>query len=90
VPDWIRTRVSVKDMKGDYERVTSDDLLVACRAGNSQVNVHVLNFTSMTGCELLSDEAVKSIGREEYVRMVAYLGQDTTDKYFREKMSGLR
>jgi hypothetical protein len=38
--------------------------------------------------ELLSDEAVESIGREGYVRMVACLGQQITNRYF-EKESGL-
>ena len=86
-PDWIRAQ---DGLMREYERVTSDALLVVCRAGNSQVNVPVLNFTSKTGCALLSDETVESIGREDYVGMVAYLGQDMTDKYFREKTSGLR
>jgi hypothetical protein len=40
------------------------------------------------GYELLSDEAVKSIGREDYVRMVACLGGGFTNRYF-EKKSGL-
>jgi hypothetical protein len=88
-PDWIRT--NAKDIRGDYELVTSDDLLVVCRGGNGQVKVNALHFVTVkTGCELLSDETVESIGREDYARMVACLGQDTTDKYFREKMSGLR
>jgi hypothetical protein len=38
--------------------------------------------------ELLSDEAVESIGREDYVRMVACLGEQITNRYF-EKKSGL-
>jgi hypothetical protein len=39
--------------------------------------------------QYLSNEAVESIGREDYVRMVACLGQHTTDEYFREKRAGL-
>jgi hypothetical protein len=81
-PDWIRKQDGLRE---EYERVTSDALLVVCRAGNGQVNVPVLNCTSKTGCALLSDEAVEAIGREDYIRMVACLGQDATDKYFREK-----
>jgi hypothetical protein len=85
-PAWIRTQ---DGLRREYGRVTSDDLLVVCRAGNGQVNIPILNCKSKTGCALLSDETMESIGREDYVGMVAYLGQDTTDKYFREKMSGL-
>jgi hypothetical protein len=31
--------------------------------------------SSNTGCELLRDEAVEAIGREDYYQMVACLGQ---------------
>jgi hypothetical protein len=48
------------------------------------------SVSAKTGDELLSDETVESIGREDYVRIVTCIGQDTTDKYFREKRSGLR
>jgi hypothetical protein len=85
-PAWFRTQ---DGLRGEYGRVTSDDLLVVSRAGNGQVNMLVMKSKSKTGWSLLSDETVESIGREDYVGMVAYLGQDTTDKYFREKMSGL-
>jgi hypothetical protein len=85
-PDWIRTQ---DGLRGISERVSSDALLVVCRAGNGQVNIPVLNSTSTTGYALLSDEAVESIGSEDYNRMVVCLGQGTTDKFFREKMSGL-
>jgi hypothetical protein len=39
--------------------------------------------------QLLSDEAVESIGREDYARMVACMGQHAADAYFREKRAGL-
>jgi hypothetical protein len=93
-PDWFRTHVDKKvltrSLKEQYERVTSNDLLVACRAGNGSVNVQNLQFpVASTGCELLSDETVESIGREaNYVRMVACMGQTNANKYF-EKRSGL-
>jgi hypothetical protein len=64
------------------EQVNSDDLLVVCRASD-------VRPVANTGYQLLSDEAVESIGREDYVRMVACMGKRTTDKYFREKRSGL-
>jgi hypothetical protein len=40
------------------------------------------------GYELLSDEAVESIGREDYIRMVACVGEPFTNRYF-EKRIGL-
>jgi hypothetical protein len=49
-----------------------------CRSGDGQVSANRLG---------LSDEAVESIGREDYDRMVASLGQGMTDNYFREKRS---
>lgn len=90
-PDWLRTYDDkaglARSLKEEYERVTSNTLLVLCRASNGGVDVHILK----TGDELLSDETVESIGREDYVRMVACLGEPITDKYFsRDKRSGLR
>jgi hypothetical protein len=69
--------------------VISDDLLVLCRSSNGLVSVSRLNRPGTeTGYQALSDEAVEAIGSEDYDRMVAYLGQHTTDEYFREKRSG--
>jgi hypothetical protein len=94
-PDWFRTDADNKDIKKyvkeQSKRVTSDDLLVVCRASNGIVSVQHLRFPGGdAGSQLLSDEAVESIGREDYVRMVACLGQHTTDHYFSEKRSGLK
>jgi hypothetical protein len=92
-PDWFRARADNKTMKRyvkeDYERVKSYDLLIVCRAGNGNVSVQNLHFLINERYQFLSDEAVESIGREDYVRMVACLGQRTTDEYFREERSGL-
>jgi hypothetical protein len=92
-PDWFHTDTDKKTVaryvRLNYERVKSDDLLTVCRAGNGMVTVQNLCLpVASTGCELLSDEAVESIGREDYVRMVACLGQVVTNMYF-EKRSGL-
>jgi hypothetical protein len=77
-------------MKEQYEEVTSDALLAVYRAGNGIVTIQHLRLRcSDAGYQLLSDEAVESIGREDYDRMVACLGQHTTDGYFREKGSGV-
>jgi hypothetical protein len=38
-----------------------------------------------TDYQLLSDEAVESIGREDYIRMVACMGHDRTEEFFRGK-----
>jgi hypothetical protein len=94
-PDWFRTHSHSKDIKRyateQYEQVTSDDLRVVCRAGNGLLNTQCLHFSiANTGHELLSDEAMESIGREDYVRTVACLGQHTADEYFREKKTGLK
>jgi hypothetical protein len=93
-PDWFHTDTDKKTVaryvRRNYEQVTSDDLLTVCRAGNGMVTFQNLCFpVASTGCELLSDEAVESIGREDYARMVACLGQLMTDEYFMAKRSGL-
>jgi hypothetical protein len=73
----------------EYEEMTSDDLLVMCRVSNGMVAVSRLNRPGVeTGYPHFSDEVVESIGSEDYDRMVAYLGQHTTDEYFRDKRSG--
>jgi hypothetical protein len=42
-PDWFRIHVDNKEIKGyvreNYERLTSNDLLIVCRAGNGNVRV---------------------------------------------------
>jgi hypothetical protein len=72
-----------RDLREEYGQVTSDTFLVLYRASNGMVTV------SHLGCELVSYEVVESIGSEDYDRMVAYLGQHSTNEYFREKISGL-
>ena len=47
-----------------------------------------LSDVSAYGRELLSDEAVECIGREDVVRMVGCVGYAVTKKYF-DKNSGL-
>jgi hypothetical protein len=87
-PDWFRTNAQSKIMKESYEKVTSDDLLAVCRASNGMVTINCLCApVPNTRYQLLSDEAVESIGREDYVRMVACFGQLMTNEYF-EKRSG--
>jgi uncharacterized C2H2 Zn-finger protein len=93
-PEWFRTDTDKKTLtpflRTESERVTSDDLLVVCRFGNGMKTAQVLQFPQAnTGCQYLSDEAVESIGREDYVRMVACLGQAVTNMYF-EKRRGLK
>jgi hypothetical protein len=95
-PGWFRTLVEKKkntlarDLSKEYEQVTSNDLLAVCRAGNGVVSFSRLDSPGVeTSYPLFSDEVVESIGSEDYDRMVAYLGQHTTDEYFREKISGL-
>jgi hypothetical protein len=92
-PRWFRTYCDDKTLaryvKEQYEDVTSDSLLVMSRASNSIVTVQSLRLpVANAGYELLSDEAVESIGTEDYVRMVACLGQQITNQYF-EGRSGL-
>jgi hypothetical protein len=93
-PEWFRIDVDkkaiVKFMRAEYERLTSDHLLVVYRACNRTVTVKYLRLLLVhnRGYELLSDEAVESIGREDYTRMVACLGEPSTNRYF-EKKSGL-
>jgi hypothetical protein len=93
-PEWFRTDANKKSiarcLREIYERVTSDDLLSVCCASNGIVTVQLLRFPGAdAGSQLLSDEAVESIGREDYVRMVACLGEHTTNDYFGVKRAGL-
>jgi hypothetical protein len=92
-PSWFRLHAEKKDLaqflREEYEKATSINLLVVCRAGNGMVTVSPLNYLGdETGYALFSDEVVESIGSEDYDRMVAYLGRQMTMGYFREKRSG--
>jgi hypothetical protein len=93
-PDLFRTHAKkgtlARFLREENEEVTSDDLLAVCRAGNGMVSFSRLNCPGAeTGYPRFSDEVVESIGSEDYDRMVAYLGKETTDEYFREKRGGL-
>jgi hypothetical protein len=91
-PDWFRADADKKKfaqlLRVSYDNATaSDQMHAACRA----VNCRAVNFVQFAcipeanvGGEYLSDEAIESIGREDYVRMVACLGQKKADKYFEE------
>jgi hypothetical protein len=60
-PDCLR-----KTVRSEYEKVTNDDLLVVCRSSNGMVTVQSLRLpVANASDQLLSDEAVESIGRED-------------------------
>jgi hypothetical protein len=88
-PDWFHTyhqKNVIRYLREEYEQVISDDLLVVCRACNGIVKVQNLDFSvAETGYPLFSEEVVESIGREDYERMVARLGQSLTNRYFEER-----
>jgi hypothetical protein len=92
-PDWYRTVADRKKMarflRGKHERVSSDHLFSVCRASNDGVVVVQPLQLLVKSYQYLSDESVEAIGREDYVRMVACLGQYTADEFFRERKSGL-
>jgi hypothetical protein len=93
-PGWFRRFVNKRGFtrtvrQALYEYVSSDNLLVVSHFMNGTVPVEAITFQVTDGSQFLSDEAVEFIGREDYVRMVACLGQSVTDDYFREKRSGL-
>jgi hypothetical protein len=99
-PDWFGAAVDatkkelVRHLREQYEKLTSDDLFVVSRASNGMVTFQslrapVANPGANADYEYHSDEAVESIGREDYIRMVACLGQHVTDEYFRKKRPGL-
>jgi hypothetical protein len=93
-PGWFHAYGDKKTLerlvRNENEKVTSDDLLAVCRAGNSMVLVRrIYRQRAETGCQPFSDELVESIEREDHDRMVACLGKDTTDEYLREKRCGL-
>jgi hypothetical protein len=93
-PEWLRRDADKKTcaryLRETDERVSSNVLLAVYRSGNGIVSIQLLGFPlrDKSGYKLLSDEAVESIGREDYVRMVACLGQPVTDHYF-DQNSGL-
>ena len=90
-PDWFHAgedkKALPRSLRKEYDRVTNIDLLAMCFNGNGTVSVQILRVTE-AGYHQWSDEAVESIGKEDYVRMVACLGQHTTEAYF-EKRNGL-
>jgi hypothetical protein len=97
-PNWFRTYADKKELalqlREQYQKLTSDDLFVVSRASDGMVSFQpmrgpVANPGANADYQLLSDEAVESIGREDYARMVACLGQYTTAEYFSEKSPGL-
>jgi hypothetical protein len=92
-PKWFRKDADKKAMarllREEYVRQPSSDLLVVCRSGNGMVAVQLLRLPlGDAGYQLLSDEAVQIIGREDHVRMAARLGRPITNMYF-WKRSGL-
>jgi hypothetical protein len=92
-PDWFDAGDADNEglprlLREEYEQVTSDHLLAMCLTSNGTVVVQILKVANEEGYQLLSDEAVDSIGKEDYVRVVACLGQATADKCF-ENRSGL-
>jgi hypothetical protein len=92
-PSWFRRLADKKNLerflREEHEQTKSKDLLVVCRASNGLVSMSHNNVTAdETGYPLFSDEVVESIGSEDYDRMVAYLGQQMTMRYLREKRSG--
>jgi hypothetical protein len=95
-PDWFYKGTSVYKnnigrwlvgAKDHYDRMTSDRLLAMCRYGDGSSGIYKLSLMNPeTGKELLSDEAVNCIGREDHDAMVAILGQLQTDAYYRESL----
>jgi hypothetical protein len=95
-PDWFSKGTSVYKnnigrwlvgAKDHYDRMTSDRLLAFCVYGDGNSGVYKLSLMNpVTGKELLSDEAVDCIGREDHDGMVAILGQMQTDAYYRESL----
>jgi hypothetical protein len=41
-PDWFRTNAHGKDVRELYEKATSDDFLVVCRASNGMVIINCM------------------------------------------------
>jgi hypothetical protein len=75
-------------MDACYQKERGSDLVFVCKTSNGTLSIASLGLLFL-GYQFLSDEAVESIGREDYVRMVACLGLLTTEAYFRGNRSGL-
>jgi hypothetical protein len=91
-PDWFRhfdEKFMARLLREAYAQVRSDDLITVCRAGDGAASIQAIYYLVNERYHFLSDEVVESIGKEDYVRMIACLGQHTTDAYFREKKSGV-
>jgi hypothetical protein len=64
VPSWFQKDDHSKALRGIYEQVPSDDMLVVCRVSNGNMNINCVPFPLVnTGDQLLSGEAVESVGR---------------------------
>jgi hypothetical protein len=95
-PDWFYKGTNVyKDnvgrwlmgAKDHYGRMTSERLLAFCRYGNGSTGVYRISLMNPeTGKELLSDEAVNCIGREDHDGMLAILGQTEMHVYYRKSL----
>jgi hypothetical protein len=75
----------------EHTRATSDDLLLVRRNGDGTMGIQRLYLkVDSEGDEkqYFSDEAVESIGTEDYGRAVACLGPKTANAYFLENRSG--
>jgi hypothetical protein len=90
---WFRRCVNKKGftrtVRQAYEHVSSDTFFVVSHFVSGMVPVVPITLQVTDGSQFLSDEAVESIGREDYVRVVACLGKAVTDDHFKEKRSGL-
>jgi hypothetical protein len=91
--DWLSTDGDKKTFEQywmeEYERVTSNDLLLVRRAGNGTMVCQGWYITfGSEHYQLFSDEAVESIGREDYYRTITCLGKCLANACFREKRSG--
>jgi hypothetical protein len=63
-PGWLHRDTLSASVREEYEGASSNDLLVVCRASNNTVKIHCWKFPVVnTGDQLLSGEAVESIGR---------------------------
>jgi hypothetical protein len=70
-----------------YGRMTRDRLLVFCRYGDGSSGVNKSSLMNPeSGKELLSDEAVDCIGREDHDGVVEILGQMQTEVYHKESL----
>jgi hypothetical protein len=94
-PDWFHAcsdkKAFARILREEYEQVTSENLLAVSRPSNgTTLKIQSLQFVVPDApYPLLSDEVVESIGREDYVRMVACLGPVYTNMYFEKRSGGL-